>query len=89
MYWMLSKLKYRNAKFIHRQHLTKEQQVRTVIIELEKFITEKCLNRQEWWNCILNTCLQYIEEKKKTKHQPKGKDFTWPEYGTRNQAGNT
>ena len=25
MYWMLSELKYKNAKFMHRQHLTKEQ----------------------------------------------------------------
>jgi len=24
MYWILSKLKYRNAEFIHRWHLTKE-----------------------------------------------------------------
>jgi len=24
MYWILSKLKYRNAKFMHRWHLTKE-----------------------------------------------------------------
>jgi len=29
-----------------------------------RFFTEECLNGQEWWNCILNTYLWYIKEKK-------------------------
>ena len=45
------------------------------MIELRRFFTKECLNRQEQWNYILNTYLQYIKEKKKTKYQPKGKDF--------------
>jgi len=44
MYWIPSKLKYKNAKFIYRWHLTKEQRVRVVIIELRRFLTKKCLN---------------------------------------------
>jgi len=44
MYWILSKLKYRNAKFMYRWYLTEEQQVRAVIMELGRFLTEKCLN---------------------------------------------
>jgi len=45
MYWMPSKLKYRNNKFIYRWHLIKEQQVKAIIIELGRFLTEECLNR--------------------------------------------
>jgi len=65
---MPSKLKYRNAKFMYRWHLTKEQQVKAVMMELRRFLTEKCLNGQEWWNCILNTYLWHIKEKKRTKY---------------------
>jgi len=45
MYWMLSELKYRNAEFMHGWHLTKEQQVGTIMMELGRFFTEECLNR--------------------------------------------
>jgi len=44
---MLSELKYRNNKFIYGWHLTEEQQVGAVIMELGKFLTEECLNRQK------------------------------------------
>jgi len=44
MYWILSELKYRNAKFIYRWYLTEEQQVRAIIMELGRFLTEKYLN---------------------------------------------
>jgi len=47
MYWMLSELKYKNNKFIYRWHLTEEQQVRAVIMELGRFFIKKYLNRQE------------------------------------------
>jgi len=57
MYWMLSKLKYKNAKFIHRWHPTKEQQVRAVMMELGRFFTKEYLNGREWWDCIVSTCL--------------------------------
>jgi len=45
---MPSELKYRNAEFIYRWHLIKEQQVGVVIIKLGRFLTKECLNRQEW-----------------------------------------
>jgi len=44
-------------------------------MELGRFLTEECLNGQEWWNCILSTCLWHIEIKKRTKYWLKGKDF--------------
>jgi len=44
MYWMPSELKYRNAKFMYGWHPIKEQQVRTVIMEPGRFLTEECLN---------------------------------------------
>jgi len=54
---MLSELKYRNAKFMYRWHPIKKQQVRVVMIELGRFLTKKCLNGREWWNCIISTYL--------------------------------
>jgi len=57
MYWMLSKVKYRNTDYIYGWHLAKRQQMGVIIMELERFFTEKCLNRQEWWNCIASTYL--------------------------------
>jgi len=47
MYWMPSELKYRNAEFMHGWYLTEEQQVRTIMIELGRFLTEECLNGRE------------------------------------------
>ena len=44
MYWMLSELKYKNADYIYGQYLTEEQQVGTVIMELERFLTKEYLN---------------------------------------------
>ena len=35
------------------------------MIELRRFFTKECLNKREWWNCIINICLQYIKNKKK------------------------
>jgi len=57
IYWMPSELKYRNTKFMYKWYLTKKQQVGVVIMEFKRFLTEECLNGQEWWNCILNTYL--------------------------------
>jgi len=34
-------------------------------MEPGRFFTEECLNRREWWNCIISTCLWHIEIKKK------------------------
>jgi len=34
-------------------------------MELGGFLTKEYLNKQEWWNYILNTYLWYIKEKKK------------------------
>jgi len=47
MYWIPSKLKYKNTKFIYGWHLIKEQWVGIVIIKLGRFFTEEYLNRQE------------------------------------------
>jgi len=47
MYWILSKAKYKNANYIYRWHLAKEQQVGVIIMELGRFFTEECLNGQE------------------------------------------
>jgi len=41
---MPSELKYRNAKFIYRWYLIKKQQVRAVMMELGRVLTEECLN---------------------------------------------
>jgi len=48
IYWIPSELKYRNADYIYRWYLAKKQQVGAIIIELGRFLTKKCLNRQEW-----------------------------------------
>jgi len=82
MYWMLSEAKYRNANYMYGWHLAEKQRVGAIMMELRRFFTEECLNRREWWNCIISTCLWYIEIKKRTKHWPKEKDFVWLEYGT-------
>jgi len=37
MYWMFSKLKYKNIRFIYKWHLIKKQQVRVIIMEPERF----------------------------------------------------
>jgi len=47
MYWMPSELKYKNTKFMHRWHLTKEQQVKAIIMELGRFLTKEYLNGRE------------------------------------------
>jgi len=44
---MPSELKYKNTKFIYRWHLTEEQQVRAVMIELERVLTKEYLNGRE------------------------------------------
>ena len=44
MYQILSKLKYKNIKFIYKWHLTKKQQVKAVIIKPGRFLTKKYLN---------------------------------------------
>ena len=79
---MLSKVKYKNANYIYKQHLAKKQQVGAIIIELGRFLTKECLNGQKWWNYMASTYLQHIKIKKITKYQPKEKDFTWPEHST-------
>ena len=48
MYWMPSEVKYRNANYIYRWHLTEKQRVGAIIMELRRFLTEECLNGQEW-----------------------------------------
>jgi len=42
---MPSEIKYRNANYIYRWHLAKEQQVGAIIMELGRFLTEEYLNR--------------------------------------------
>ena len=56
---ILNKLKYRNAKYIYKQHLTEGQIEGDLTLKLGKFLTEECLE---------NMCLQYIEEKKYIKY---------------------
>ena len=82
MYWMLSKAKYRNANYMYRQHPAEKQQVGAIIIELGRFLTEECLNRQKWQNCMASTYLQHIKIKKRIKYWPKEKDFVQLEYST-------
>ena len=45
MYWVLKDLKYKNAKYIHRQHPTEQQDKVDLILKLGRFLIEECLNR--------------------------------------------
>jgi len=42
---MLSEIKYKNANYMYGWHPTKKQQVRVIIMEPGRFLTEECLNR--------------------------------------------
>jgi len=48
IYWIPSELKYRNADYIYRWHPAEKQQVGAIIIKPGRFLTEECLNGQEW-----------------------------------------
>ena len=45
IYWALEDLKYRNANYIHRWHLTEQQNKVDLILKLGRFLTEECLDR--------------------------------------------
>ena len=45
IYWALKDLKYRNAKYIYRWHLLKQQDKVDLILKPERFLIEECLNR--------------------------------------------
>ena len=45
IYWVLEDLKYRNAKYIHRWHLLKQQDKVDLILKLGRFLIEKCLDK--------------------------------------------
>ena len=45
MYWAPEDLKYRNAKYIYRWHLIEQQDKVDLILKLERFLAEKCLDR--------------------------------------------
>ena len=70
MYQVLKDLKYRNAKYIYRWHLMEQQDKVDLILKLERFLTEECLDRQQWWDCLGNICLWYIKDKKQIKYWP-------------------
>ena len=61
-------MKYKDTKFIYGWHLVTKQQIKVLIIELGRFFIEECLNKREWWDCILNIYLWYIKDKKYIKH---------------------
>ena len=71
IYWALKGLKYRNAKYIYRQHLTEQQNKVDLILKPEQFLIEEYLNRQQWWDCLKNIYLWHIKDKKQTKYQLK------------------
>jgi len=48
MYWMPSEAKYKNADYMYGWYLAEKQWVGAIIMELGRFFTEECLNRQEW-----------------------------------------
>ena len=76
IYWILSEIKYKDTKFIYKQHLATKQQIGALVMELGKFLIEKYLNGRKWQNCTLSTCLQHIKNKNKNiKHQLK-KDYS-------------
>ena len=43
MYWALNKLKYRNAKYIYKWHLTENQIEEDLTLKLGRFLIEECL----------------------------------------------
>ena len=45
MYWVLKDLKYRNAKYIYRWHLTEQQDKVDLIFKPGRFLIEECLDR--------------------------------------------
>ena len=71
MYQALKDLKYRNAKYMYRQHLTEQQDKVDLILKPGRFLIEECLDRQQWWDCLENICLWHIKNKKQTKYWPK------------------
>ena len=64
IYQVLEDLKYKNAKYIYGWHLLEQQDKVDLILKPRQFFMENCLNRQQWWDCLENICLQYIKEKK-------------------------
>ena len=45
MYQALKDLKYRNAKYMHRWHLSEQQDKVDLILKLGRVLIEKCLDR--------------------------------------------
>jgi len=44
IYWILSEIKYKDAKFMYRWYPAIKQQVGVLIMELGRFFIEECLN---------------------------------------------
>ena len=45
IYWVLKDLKYRNTKYIYKQHLTEQQNKVDLILKPRQFHIEECLDR--------------------------------------------
>ena len=65
---------------MHRWYPIKVQYLGQLTVTPEKFITEKCLNGQQWWEYIENYCPWHVQEKidkkywlKETNQLGKGK----------------
>ena len=46
IYWVLENLKYRNAMYIYKWHLTEQQDKVDLILKLGRFLIEECLDRR-------------------------------------------
>ena len=51
-------------------YLVKLQKTGIIVIQLRKFLTQKCLQGQKQWNYLENHYPWHIEEKKRTYYQP-------------------
>ena len=45
MYWALKDLKYKNAKYIYGWYLLEQQDEVDLILKLERFLIEECLDK--------------------------------------------
>ena len=70
IYQMPDECKYRNAKYIYRQHLVDNTGLNKLTLQPGRYLTEECLDGRQWWECLENICLWYIKDKKRTKYQP-------------------
>ena len=56
---------------MYRQHPTTEQNSEWLTVEPKRFITEECLNRQQWSEYTKNYCPWHVQKKIDKKYWPK------------------